>query len=61
MGRICADPADKTTTATELCTFGAVDNQMSGGFESPKVYLCAYGPMDKAPAYGVGDSGFESQ
>jgi hypothetical protein len=30
VGRICADPADKTTTATELCTFGAVDNQMSG-------------------------------
>ena len=22
---------------------------------------CPYGPMDKAPAYGAGDSGFESQ
>jgi hypothetical protein len=24
-------------------------------------YRCPYGPMDKAPAYGAGDSGFESQ
>jgi hypothetical protein len=22
---------------------------------------CPYGPMDKAPAYGAGDSGFESR
>ena len=26
-----------------------------------KIHSCPYGPMDKAPAYGAGDSGFESQ
>lgn len=28
---------------------------------SPVAEICLHGPMDKAPAYGVGDSGFESQ
>jgi hypothetical protein len=27
----------------------------------PGLMCCPYGPMDKAPAYGAGDSGFESQ
>jgi hypothetical protein len=27
----------------------------------PNFSRCPYGPMDKAPAYGAGDSGFESQ
>jgi hypothetical protein len=26
-----------------------------------KIKSCLYGPMDKAPAYGAGDSGFESR
>jgi hypothetical protein len=26
-----------------------------------RIRSCPYGPMDKAPAYGAGDSGFESQ
>ena len=28
---------------------------------SPVAEICLHGPMDKAPAYGAGDSGFESQ
>ena len=28
---------------------------------NPVAEICLHGPMDKAPAYGVGDSGFESQ
>ena len=28
---------------------------------NPVAEICLHGPMDKAPAYGAGDSGFESQ
>jgi hypothetical protein len=28
---------------------------------SIQIVISPYGPMDKAPAYGAGDSGFESQ
>ena len=31
------------------------------GFVSFFKQISCYGPMDKAPAYGAGDSGFESQ
>jgi hypothetical protein len=34
---------------------------MNSGDESPDRMCSPYGPMDKAPAYGAGDSGFESQ
>ncbi len=34
---------------------------MNSGDESPDCMCSPYGPMDKAPAYGAGDSGFESQ
>jgi hypothetical protein len=27
----------------------------------PRIEQSPYGPMDKAPAYGAGDSGFESR
>ena len=31
------------------------------GWDLNRTRSCPYGPMDKAPAYGAGDSGFESQ
>ena len=31
------------------------------GCDQNRTRSCPYGPMDKAPAYGAGDSGFESQ
>ena len=31
------------------------------GCDLNRTRSCPYGPMDKAPAYGAGDSGFESQ
>ena len=40
----------------------AHNHEVAGSKPASAIYLgSAHGPMDKAPAYGAGDSGFESQ